>query len=863
MKEIENSGLWKQSLGSQNKEDAQEYERLKTSFRTFRERVSQLVSRISSDFPELTIHDISHLDALWGVADLIAGDDYPFNPLEAFVFGGAVLLHDAALCFEAYENGLKGIRESVYWKDAYAAESKKYPNSEKDEHLKAADFVTIRHFHSQRASDLAKAGWKTPSDSEIFLIDDTNLRNNFGEIIGLIASSHHWDIERLLNLSSQINAPWDFPSSWIVDPIKIACLLRCADAAHIDSRRAPDFLYALIRRYGVSLQHWQAQNRLSRVGPSYSDPENSTLLFTSCSAFPIEETDAWWVAYDAICLVHRELQDSNKLLNSRSGTCTKSPAFKMKRVEGIENPTDASRHLRVKDWMPCSAAVHVSDMHRLIERLGGEQLYGIGCDKLKIVIREMIQNSRDAIVARRHIDTRYDGEISICLVQINDGWKLEIIDDGVGMSKRVLTGALLDFGNSFWSGNIVQDEFPGLRSSSFQSAGRFGIGFFSVFMAVKSLEVASRRYDEGLDAVNCLLFPKGLTLRPTLVNSNRYLNARESTRVSMILADGLINDDGTISVAGIFGHQDKVAVDFNSYISVLVCGLDVKVNIYFGNESSIHESVVKMTRAGDVEAWLNDICYSKYVIHGVLPKDIFSKYETRLRFLKRGEDTLGYAAINATFPNRMALSVTTIGGLESGRHPAFLGYMDYEPSSAKRDQCPKPRATKDEIDVWANEQMDILIEEQASKEELEKATRSFADMGVNPSRIFHAAFLVPIDHSQPQVQFFNMGEILDVLKSQGIFLFASCQEGVWDYCRHYDGLPYDKDVPTFIPYEEGGVFYVLRRDSPAIEPEYTFMNCVSDYVEANGYNISIDHGQTIGKGIGDIYKWRLTASKIK
>lgn len=862
MKEVEDTGLWKRSLGAQNGEHAQECERLKTSFRIFRENVSLLVSRISSDLPALTVHDISHLDALWGVADLIAGDDYPFNPLEAFVFGGAVLLHDAALCFEAYENGLKGIRNNVYWRDSYEAESKKFPDLEKDEWLKAADFVTIRRFHSARAADLAKIGWKTPQNCDIFLIDDTNLRNNFGEIIGLIASSHHWNIEKLLtSLPGQLNASGNFPSSWVVDPIKIACLLRCADAAHIDSRRAPDFLYALVRRHGVSLQHWQAQNRLSRVGPSYSDPENRTLLFTSCSAFPIEETDAWWVAYDAICLVQRELQNSNQLLNSRLGARCKSPPFKMQYVEGVDSPTDASTHLRVTGWMPCSASVHVSDMQRLIERLGGEQLYGVGCDKLKIVIREMLQNSRDAVVARRHIDDGYVGEISIRLSRSDDKWKIDIIDDGVGMSMRVLTGALLDFGNSFWSGNIVQDEFPGLRSSSFQSAGRFGIGFFSVFMAAKSVEVASRRYDEGLDAVNRLLFPKGLTLRPTLVRSAPCLGSRESTRVSLIIEDGLIDDDGMIPVGGIIGHQDKMPIDFNSYISVLVCGLDVNVNISHDNESIIHHSVAEMARTGDIGQWLRNIYYSKYVAHGVLPEDIISKYDSRLRPVRRGQEILGYAAINSTFQNNVALSVTTIGGLESARNSSFLGYMDYDPQSAKRDQSPKSRATEDELNVWANDQMDILIKENAPKEELEKATRSFSCMGINPTKIFHTSLLVPIGNGQHQVQIVSMGEILEILKRTGICLFAS-HEGAWAYCRHYNNLQYDQESPYFIPLESSGAFYVLRRDTPTNEPEYTFLKCVSDYVEANGCCFSIDHGQPVGITMfgTPLYKWRLTAS---
>ena len=69
--------------------------------------------------PGLTLHDVTHLDALWETADLIAGDKYPLNPLEAFVFGSAVLLHDSAMCWEAYANGQQGVRNTTEWKDAF------------------------------------------------------------------------------------------------------------------------------------------------------------------------------------------------------------------------------------------------------------------------------------------------------------------------------------------------------------------------------------------------------------------------------------------------------------------------------------------------------------------------------------------------------------------------------------------------------------------------------------------------------------------------------------------------------------------------------------------------------------------------
>ena len=59
---------------------------------------------------------------------------------------------------------------------------------------------------------------------------------------------------------------------------------------------------------------------------------------------------------------------------------------------------------------------------------------------------------------------------------------LFVEDNGIGMSEQVLTGPLLDFGASFWRSPLAMEEFPGLMAAGMHAIGRFGIGFFSVFM---------------------------------------------------------------------------------------------------------------------------------------------------------------------------------------------------------------------------------------------------------------------------------------------------------------------------------------------------------------------------------------------
>ena len=355
---------------------------------------------------------MSHLDALWETASLIAGEEYPLNALEGFVLGSAILLHDSALCFEAYDKGIIGVRGTLIWKDTYAASEGNGKTI--DQREKEADFNALRYLHAEQSSKLVEAKWSYPDkNEEIYLLENSTLRNHLGQVIGQISASHHWAIEEVSSVfSSQGNSPATFPREWRIDYIKIACLLRCADAAHIDNERAPDFLYALIKREGISFDHWQAQNRLANVDIDQSDNNIHSLIFTSTKAFTEVEAKSWWIAYDAACLVDQEIRSANALLELVR-TKTILP-LKAKRVKGVESPELMTQFIKVVGWSPCSAKIHVGNIENLVKTLGGQHLYGLTNDKdlFQVVVREMIQNARDAIKARMIFEPDLIGNIT-------------------------------------------------------------------------------------------------------------------------------------------------------------------------------------------------------------------------------------------------------------------------------------------------------------------------------------------------------------------------------------------------------------------------------------------------------------------
>ena len=104
-KTITQSHLWDHALAPRDPDEhKEERERLRSAFVLFRERASVLALEIEKDLPGITVHDVTHLDALWELASLIAGDGYTLNPAEAFVLGGAILLHDLGMSLAATPN---------------------------------------------------------------------------------------------------------------------------------------------------------------------------------------------------------------------------------------------------------------------------------------------------------------------------------------------------------------------------------------------------------------------------------------------------------------------------------------------------------------------------------------------------------------------------------------------------------------------------------------------------------------------------------------------------------------------------------------------------------------------------------------
>jgi len=77
-----------------------------------RGKVGLLVAQIAAAIPGLTVHDLTHLDALWETASLVSEGAITLSPAETFVFGASILLHDSAMSLAAYPHGLDDLKQT-------------------------------------------------------------------------------------------------------------------------------------------------------------------------------------------------------------------------------------------------------------------------------------------------------------------------------------------------------------------------------------------------------------------------------------------------------------------------------------------------------------------------------------------------------------------------------------------------------------------------------------------------------------------------------------------------------------------------------------------------------------------------------
>lgn len=525
--EFEQTSMWRRTLAAQTNDPySAARQRLRAAYMAFRAAVEPLAVEICRSLPEFTDHSVAHSDALWGTASQVCGDAFPINPAEAFVLGGTFLVHDLGMGLASYRQGVEDLKADArfgdLWASANARLERKDPWGDVESRERAAtdeavaDLLRLRH--ADQAELLMTSVFETPDREPFFLVADPGLRLAFGSLIGQIARSHGQDIAELRRFEQLQGSSLDHPTCWEIDPLKIACVLRIADITHIDHSRAPTYLHAFRKPTGLSRDHWYFQERLTRPRT-----ERDRLVYTAMRPFGRSQAAAWWIAYDAISEIDRELQRIDALCADLG-----RPRLAVRSAAGANAPDRLVRYIHVDRWEPLDARLRVTDAPHLIANLGGRDLYGHRPD---IALRELVANAADATRARQVHEGGRGNTVSVRLSQDGHQWWLEVVDHGIGMTPETMATSLTDFGQSRWRSAETLHEFPGLLAKGFNPTGVFGIGFFAIFMVADEVTVRSLAYDEAPRNTHVLEFHDGLASRPLLRAADSHERLRGSGTV--------------------------------------------------------------------------------------------------------------------------------------------------------------------------------------------------------------------------------------------------------------------------------------------------------------------------------------------
>ncbi|MET3485854.1 ATP-binding protein [Methylobacterium sp. 1973] len=778
---FEYTNLWQDAFQDRKKDRYLEVrEKLRSSYRSFWNNAAVLSRQIAVDLPNLTLHDEAHFEALWRSADLIAGLNYGLNPAETYVLGGAILVHDIGHAVAAFPGRMSEIESTELWKDAILAEYTRDPSA----HLpspaelenppervrKAALFSTLRALHAEKATELASLRFDNPkTGTTVHLIEDDQLRIHLGEVIGEVAASHHWNLTTLLDRFVGIRgAPPGMPGEWSIDPIKLACLLRCADAVQIDQARAPDFLYAMLQLNGLSEAHWRAQNRLAAPTPDTDDP--SALVFTSTKAFSEGDAEAWWIAHDAVVVANNELQSCASLMRD-----LKKKQFSITRVKDASAPERLASHIRPVGWRPINAVVKVGPTERVVGMLGGSQLYG---DDPVVPLRELIQNAADAVRARRALEpasSHYEGHIVVRLVAgAQEGraiYSLNVDDDGIGMSEKVLTGPFLEFGTSYWTSDHIRSEHPGLSRRVLRQTGRYGIGFFSVLMISSKIHVSSRPFNAAASDLRTLVFNEGIKHRPLLLQGSKdVLPSYISTRVSLVVSEEDVSSMLTMQKRF---SNDTVEIRLEQLVAHLCATLDCDVFVETGDSqrTQVHD---RFWHQGDPLTWLRAVELADARQEDRLD-DYLAEASSRLtKFVVEGH-VEGWAAVG-TRP--IETGIATVGGFvvgQSGRNPGsfsslYIGALPYSPEGPRRHGG-QLREITPTLSDWATDSARIFKGMELDGSQNHFAVIAICQFGGDSSLIATAKM---------SRKFIEISKIVDLIEADQEILISVDQRGLRD-----------------------------------------------------------------------------------
>jgi hypothetical protein len=466
-----------------------------------REKVAEVLSLIGREgiFSTYTVHNISHIDSMLAILDWLVPESTRniLTPVDWLLTVLAIYLHDLGLLVTANEfvqrqenpafvEWFSGLASTGEGRD-YVARARRMSEEEKErfffqEFVRKGHAARIREWITGRHSRI----WGHEIQPLASAVEELlkPLPSRFREYLGTVCESHHEDNLHLLNIYP-LAAGLGNHRLEIVNVQYAAVLLRSADLLHVTKDRTPSVMYQTIRFSDPkSVTEWDKQLGTFAVRPKgrrlIEDDAESAVIVVSGD---FTEENPFFSLQEYLAYADQQIKQSKRWIDqSLDEPDGDGYSFPWSRIEG---------DVRLEGVPPVPLRFQL-DRGRLLDLLVGHTLYN---DPL-VAVRELLQNSIDAVRYQHHLDTRQasmDGRPAPPIGRVVVGWNstervLTVEDNGIGMNRDAIDNHLMRVGASFY-----QDAQALIDHPDFTPISRFGIGILTSFMVSDDIEVITYR----------------------------------------------------------------------------------------------------------------------------------------------------------------------------------------------------------------------------------------------------------------------------------------------------------------------------------------------------------------------------------
>lgn len=444
----------------------------------FRTRVSSEVRQINQLFPEYTPHDeMYHLHRLFSIADQILGKDLlkRLNCAELFVLTLGIYGHDWGMAVSEVEKELIQYNKI---RDGY--DSKDFPLLY-NEHQKFLDYLQ-RINGSIDNSSVNINDWReyvrlthAQRSQERIIKFFEKMSNGVGIAVGKLCVGHWLDFKAL-------ESNTDYPTNYSVlgEPVNVKALtiyLRLIDLLDISEDRTPYIIWKFVAPLNLrSKMEWEKHRSINSI--ACSPYQDSRIVQIDAST---DDHEVYASLIDLKNYCETQLSKCNDLLYQLN-----NPKYNL-------NIYDIKWRIQTRNFKPLSIQFEF-DRSRVFEILADE----IYQTDTHVFIRELLQNSVDAIIMRKEVlkneglaDQPLEsfGKISIDVSDLReDIIEIAFKDNGIGMDEYIIKNYLSIAGKSYYS----SEDFKRL-GLNMDPISKFGIGILSCFMAADRVEITTYR----------------------------------------------------------------------------------------------------------------------------------------------------------------------------------------------------------------------------------------------------------------------------------------------------------------------------------------------------------------------------------